>query len=579
MKSNVYLSLALASTLVLTSCKKLGELSADNFTVTPSPMEAVSGQVPVTIDGRFPEKYMKKKAVVTVIPVLRYEGGEAKGQSATFQGEKVKGNDQEISYKMGGNYTMRNSFEYVPAMQKSELYLTFEARVGKKEVEVPEVKVADGVIATSALVGRTAANANGALGEDAYQYSIAQTKKAQIKYLINQAKVRSSELETVSVQEFVQMLRDIKADQKFVQMLRDIKADQKGLQLDGIEVSAYASPDGAFDFNKQLAEKREGTSTDYLKGELKKIDLDADIDGKYTAEDWDGFKELVEQSNLQDKDVILRVLSMYQDPEERETQIRNISAAYKELADEILPELRRARLTLSYNVIGRTDDEIQAQYKSDASKLSVEEMLYAATLTNDPAEQTDIYTKTTQQYPSDYRAYNNLAILAMQKGDLAAAKNYLDQAASKKGDAAEVNANRALLALAQGNVTEAENYAGRATTAKNYKEVVGNLNIAKGNYAQAANDLSGVNTNSAALAQILNKDYTAAASTLTNVAKPDAMTSYLKAIVNARTNQTSTALTNLREAIQKDASLKAYAAKDLEFAALFNDATFQSLVK
>ncbi len=566
MKSNVYLSLALASTLVLTSCKKLGELSADNFTVTPSPMEAVSGQVPVTIDGRFPEKYMKKKAVVTVIPVLRYEGGEAKGQSATFQGEKVKGNDQEISYKMGGNYTMRNSFEYVPAMQKSELYLTFEARVGKKEVEVPEVKVADGVIATSALVGRTAANANGALGEDAYQYSIAQTKKAQIKYLINQAKVRSSELETVSVQEFVQMLRDI-------------KADQKGLQLDGIEVSAYASPDGAFDFNKQLAEKREGTSTNYLKGELKKIDLDADIDGKYTAEDWDGFKELVEQSNLQDKDVILRVLSMYQDPEERETQIRNISAAYKELADEILPELRRARLTLSYNVIGRTDDEIQAQYKSDASKLSVEEMLYAATLTNDPAEQTDIYTKTTQQYPSDYRAYNNLAILAMQKGDLAAAKNYLDQAASKKGDAAEVNANRALLALAQGNVTEAENYAGRATTAKNYKEVVGNLNIAKGNYAQAANDLSGVNTNSAALAQILNKDYTAAASTLTNVAKPDAMTSYLKAIVNARTNQTSTALTNLREAIQKDASLKAYAAKDLEFAALFNDATFQSLVK
>lgn len=566
MKSRLYLSLALASTLVLTSCKKLGELSADNFTVTPSPMEAVAGQVPVTIDGRFPEKYMKKKAVVTVIPVLRYEGGEAKGQSATFQGEKVKGNDQEISYKMGGNYTMKNSFDYLPAMQQSELYLTFEARVGKKTVEVPEVKVADGVIATSALVARTAANANGALGEDAYQYSIAQTKKAQIKYLINQAKVRSSELQSVSVQEFVQMLRDI-------------KADQKGLQLDGIEVSAYASPDGAFDFNKELAEKREGTSTDYLKGELKKIDLEADIDGKYTAEDWDGFKELVEQSNLQDKDVILRVLSMYQDPEERETQIRNISAAYKELADEILPELRRARLTLSYNIIGRTDDEIQAQYKADASKLSVEEMLYAATLTDDAAQKKDIYTKTTQLYPSDYRAYNNLAILALQDGDLNAAKNYLDQAASKKGDAVEVNANRALLALAQGNVTEAENYAGRATTAKNYKEVVGNLNIAKGNYTQAANDLNGVNTNSAALAQILNKDYTAATKTLSSVATPDAMTSYLKAIVSARTNQSSTAISNLRDAIQKDSSLKAYAAKDLEFAALFNDASFQSLVK
>lgn len=566
MQTKLYLSLALAGSLALTSCKKLGELSADNFTVTPSPMEAVSGKVPVTINGRFPEKYMKKKAVVTVTPEIRYEGGKATGQSATFQGEKVQGNDQEISYKLGGNYTMKNSFDYVPEMQKSELYLTFQARVGKKEVEVPAVKVADGVLATSTLIKETAGQGTPADAADAYQYAIKQTKQAQIKYLINQANVRTSELKSTSVQEFVKTLRDI-------------KADQKGFMLENIEVSAYASPDGDLDFNTKLAEKRQNTSSNYVSKQLKANELNTKVDEKYTAEDWDGFKELLQASNIQDKDVILRVLSMYEDPEEREKQIRNLSAGYKELADEILPELRRARLTINYNLIGRTDDEIKQQYKADAKELSVEELLYAATLTNDANEKKDIYTTTTKQYPEDYRAYNNLASLAYQDGDLAAAKNYLVQAAAKKGDAAEVNANRAFVAMAEGNYDEAQNYLSKATAAKNYNELLGNLQVAQGNYAQAAQSLQGVKTNSAALAQILNKDYTAAASTLSQVAKPNATTSYLKAIVSARTGQNAAVISNLKDAIAKDANLKARAAKDLEFVALFNDANFQSLVK
>lgn len=566
MQTKLYLSLALAGSLALTSCKKLGELSADNFTVTPSPMEAVSGKVPVTINGRFPEKYMKKKAVVTVTPEIRYEGGKATGQSATFQGEKVQGNDQEISYKLGGNYTMKNSFDYVPEMQKSELYLTFQARVGKKEVEVPAVKVADGVLATSTLIKETAGQGTPADAADAYQYAIKQTKQAQIKYLINQANVRTSELKSTSVQEFVKTLRDI-------------KADQKGFMLENIEVSAYASPDGDLDFNTKLAEKRQNTSSNYVSKQLKANELNTKVDEKYTAEDWDGFKELLQASNIQDKDVILRVLSMYEDPEEREKQIRNLSAGYKELADEILPELRRARLTINYNLIGRTDDEIKQQYKADAKELSVEELLYAATLTNDANEKKDIYTTTTKQYPEDYRAYNNLASLAYQDGDLAAAKNYLAQAAAKKGDAAEVNANRAFVAMAEGNYDEAQNYLSKATAAKNYNELLGNLQVAQGNYAQAAQSLQGVKTNSAALAQILNKDYTAAASTLSQVAKPNATTSYLKAIVSARTGQNAAVISNLKDAIAKDANLKARAAKDLEFVALFNDANFQSLIK
>lgn len=566
MQSKSFLPLALASTLVLASCNKMGELTADNFTVTPSPLEAVAGQVPVTINGRFPEKYMKKKAVVTVTPVLRYAGGQATGQAATFQGEKVQGNDQEISYKVGGNYTMKNTFAYVDDMEQSELFLTFDARLGKKQVNIPEVKVADGVLSTSALLGRTAGTANTATGEDAYQYAIAQVKQAQIKYLINQAKVRTSELKSVSVQDFVKTLREI-------------KADQKGFEIDGIEVSAYASPDGKLDFNQKLAAERQKTSTGYVKGELKKMNIETDVDAQYTAEDWEGFQQLVSESNLQDKDIILRVLSMYQDPEEREKQIRNISAAYTELADEILPELRRARLTLNYNIIGRSDDEIEDQYKEDASKLSVEELLYLASLTENAGEKENIYKTAARLYPQDYRAHNNLAELAYAKGDLAAAKSYLAQAAAQKANAAEVNANNALIALAEGKQAEAENLLAKAATARNYNEVLGNLQIAKGNYAQAAQSLAGTKTNSAALAQILNKDYSAAAQTLTGIAKPDATTDYLKAIVGARTNQTATALASLKEAIAKDPSLKARAAKDLEFITLFNDNAFRSLVK
>ncbi len=566
MQSKVYVALALSGTLVLTACSKMGELSADNFTVTPSPMEAVGGKVAVTINGRFPEKYMKKKAVVTVLPVMRYGANATKGQPATFQGEKVQGNGQEISYKLGGNYTLKNNFTYVPAMQQSELYLTFDAKVGNKKVNIPDVKVNNGVIATSTLVQSTAKSSNIELSTDKYQYAIKQTKQAQIKYLINQANIRNSELKSTSITDFLKTLKEI-------------KQDQKGFMLDNIEVSAYASPEGGIKLNTALAQNREKTSKSFVNNELKKTKLDADVDSKYTAEDWEGFKELVSQSNIQDKDVILRVLSMYSDPEEREKQIRNMSAGFKELADEILPELRRARMTINYNVIGRSDDEIQEQYAADASKLSVEELLYAATLSEDVKEQNDIYLKTTQLYPSDYRAYNNLAVLAYQNGDMSTAKKYLDLASQKQPGSAEVNANQALIAMAEGKYEDANNHLMKATAATNYNEVLGNLQIAAGNYAQAAQSLKGVKTNSAALAQILNKDYASASKTLKQVAHADAITSYLKAIVAARSNQETQAIDNLKQAFAKDATLKSRAAKDLEFVTLFNNSAFQALVK
>ena len=484
---------------------------------------------------------------MTVTPELRYAGQAVQGQSATFQGEKAVGNNQTISYKMGGNYTMKTTFDYVPEMLQSELYLTFDAAIGKKKFDVPAVKVADGVLATSQLVYRTVTSANTCVAADAYQQIIAQHQDAQIKYLINQSKLRTSELSTTSIQDFVKVLRDI-------------KADQKSFALDNIEVSAYASPDGALSFNEKVASGRQETASQYVNKQLKNIELDGTVDTKYTAEDWDGFQEIVAASNIQDKEVILRVLNMYKDPEERETQIRNMSVAFRELADEVLPELRRARLTINYKLIGRTDAEIQQQFKEDPTKLSVEELLYGATLTKDTNEQKKYFEAAAKQYPNDYRAYNGLAQVAYAQGDLAAAKSALQKA----GDKTEANANAALIAIAEGNLDQAEALLGKALTAANYNEVLGNLQIARGNWSQAAQALKGVNSNSAALAQILTKDYAAAKRTLDAVAAPDAMTAYLQAVAAARIGDTAAAKSALKTAVQKDASLADYAAKDLE---------------
>ena len=552
MKKNNLFVLAIAGAVAMSSCSKLGDLSADNFKVTPTPLEAIGGEVPATINGIFPEKYMKKKAVVTGTPVLKYEGGEAVGQSATFQGEKVEGNGTEIGYKVGGSYTMKANFKYVPAMLSSELYARFEAKLGKKTVSIPEVKIGYGVLSTSELLKKCVITASTA--PDAFQRIIEHKQEANIKFLIGQANLRTSELSSVSIQDLVKILKEINDMQ-----------EERALQ--NIEVSAYASPDGGYAFNERLAEKRQNVSAKYMQKELKKISMNAEVDTKFTAEDWEGFKELVSKSNLQDKDVILRVLSMYQDPEEREQQIRNMSSVFTEIAEGILPELRRARLIVNYEVIGRSDAQILAQFKEDASKLSVEELLYAAnTLVNDNATRKVWYEKTTKLFPNDYRAYNNLAQMAIMEGNETAAQSWLQKAQSVNSKAPETNANLALLALKNGDTAKAEAHMGNASGSDTFNEILGNLNIAKGNYIQAEQNLSTVQTNSAALAQILNKDYAKAKNTLAAVKTPDATTNYLKAILAARTNDASALKSNLKAAVSLDSSLKARAANDLEFA-------------
>jgi len=548
---------------VLTSCgSKMGELSPEYFTVTPQVLEAVGGKVPATINGKFPEKYFNKKAIVEVTPVLRWQGGEAKGQPATFQGERVEANNQTISYKMGGSYTLRTSFDYRPEMVKSELYLDFLVRMGNKVFSIPSVKVADGVIATSELVNQTLENANVSLGADAFQRIIKDKREEQIMFLIQQANIRSNQMGAAN--SFANEVRNV-----------DNASNQR---ITNIEVSAYASPDGGVNLNRGLAEKRQDNTAALIEKNLKKDKIDADVDTRYTAQDWEGFQELVSKSNIQDKDLILRVLSMYSDPEQREQEIKNISSVYRNLADEILPQLRRSRLTLNYEIIGKSDDEIKVLARNNARSLTVEELLYAATLTDNMQEKEAIYTQATQYFPNDYRGFNNLGKLAYETGDLTKAENFFKQAAAVK-DAPEVNNNLALVALAKGDKTAAEQYLGKASGANELNETMGNLYVAQGQYDRAVNAFGDAKTNSAALAQILAKDYNKARTTLDAVQRPDAYTDYLKAVVGARTNNLQMVTTNLRNAVSKQPSLRQKAASDLEFSKYFTNADFTSIVR
>ncbi len=542
-----------SAALLVASCSKMKKFAADDFTVTPTPLEYAAGEVPATISANIPAKFMNKNAVVRCTPVLRWQGGEAAGASAVFQGEKVEANNPIISYKNGGHATLRTSFPFQDGMESSELFMTFDARKGNKAVRLPDVKIGYGTVCTAALVGRTSRTARGGVGQDNFQRVISQKQAATIKFLIAQSNLRGSELNSQNVKDFIQTLRNI-------------KSDEQSLVLNNVEVSAYASPDGAYSFNEQLAERRGQVGEKYVNQQLRQTKLSAHVDMKYTAEDWDGFQELVRQSSLQDKDLILRVLSMYEDPEQREREIRNVAAVYKELADAVLPELRRARMTINYDVIGRNDDQIMEAMDATPNVLSVEEMLYAANmLATTDARREDIYNKIVAAYPSDYRAYNNLAEQAMRQGDTEKAQSYLRTALAKNAAAPEVNANLGLLALQEGNVRDAEMYMAKGSGSNNIDEALGNLYIAQGKYTQAAAKLEKTATNSGVLAQILAQDYAAAKQSLKNMQRPDATTHYLRALLGARMGDADAVREGLSAVAQSDSTLAARAKNDLEF--------------
>ena len=560
MKKNLFLVSVIAMAM-LTSCGTVPQ--PEQITVNPSPLAVVGDKVNADITGTFPVKKFAKKGVLTVTPVLKFDGKELEGEPVTYIGEKVKENGTMVNYKEGGQYTQSCSFDYDPAMAKSELYLRFTAKNGKKEVEIPEVKIADGLVVTAKLA--TAEDNASVVTTDKFQRIIQDTLEADIKFLIQKADLRSSEIGSKQVKDLQAAIKDANNDEK--------KA------INNLEVSGYASPDGGMDLNTKLADNRQANAQKFLQKQMKKDKVDAEIEATTTAEDWEGFQKAMENSNIQDKEVVLNVLKMYNDPEEREAQIKNLSNVYKKIADDILPQLRRSRLILTRDLIGRSDEEILAEINSDSCQLNVEEMLYAATLVEGQDEKLAIYQKAADTF-GDYRAYNNMGLIYFEQGNIAEARRAYSKALEIEPNDPDVNYNAALAAMADNDLAKAEEYLGKAAGTKgDLKAAQGTYYTMKGDYKAAKEAYGNSATNNAAVQQILDEDYAGALQTLNAVKEPNATTAYLLAVVGARTNDRDAVYANLPVAIERDANMKAKAANDIEFAKFAEDEQFLAIVQ
>ncbi len=567
-----YLTIAIAAAVIFSGCaglKKMRDKASDvSYQVKPNPLETHKGEVSVTIDTKYPAKYFNKKAVVVATPVLKYEGGQKEFEPTTLQGESVKANNKVIPYA-GGSYTYTGTIPYTPEMMQSELVIKMSARIKEKTpVEFVTPKIADGVIATPTLVQ---VDPKAVMVGDKFVRITPESYKADIHYVINKYDVRPSELKSDDVKAFETALKDAKL------------AGNK--QFKGAQISAYASPDGPVDLNEKLAGNREGSAEKYLKKALKDNKITEAEAAEFlskmsTAEDWDGFKSLMEQSNIQDKELILRVLSMYSDPVVREKEIKNISAAYKEIADQILPQLRRSVMTINVDVVGKSDEEIINLAKTDPAKLNEEEILYAATLTNNNEEKLAIYQAAAQNFPESYRAHNNVGYVCMLLGKTAEAKAAFEKAKALKDD--EISkCNLGAVALAEGDLKTAESLssigmsAGEAATYN-----LGIIKIKQGDYAAAVNYFGSKPSFNAALAQLLNGNNEKAIATLNELGDDaPAIVFYLKAVASARAGKEDGVLNNLRIAVGKDAKWKEYAKKDAEFLKFAQNEAFKGIIQ
>ncbi|MCM1076226.1 MAG: tetratricopeptide repeat protein [Bacteroides sp.] len=553
MDKKIAFSVLLGSAVMLTGCgKKMNQFAADYFTTNPNPLEVVGQNVPATVTGNIPPKFFVKNATVTVTPYLTFDNQELAGSSMTFQGEKVRGNNRVISYDNGGTVTIPVNYVYQPEMQKSELYLGFTVDQKGKQYVLPRVKVADGVIATAAIAD--AGSVNPAVAADKFQRIINEKYKADILFLINVANLRESQLNSDQMKAWNEQVAAANADNR-----REIKE---------LNIESYASPDGPWDFNAKLAEKRETNTKGYLEKQLKKDNITefGELTANFTPEDWEGFQKLVSESNIQDKDLILSVLKMYSDPEVRDREIRNMTSVFDELAETILPRLRYSRLTASIDVIGKSDAEINQAFDSNPKSLSVDELLYAATLTDDLNRKQAIYTAVTTIYPNDYRGFNNLGNILFQQGNFDAAMNNFKKAASLNPSAPEAQMNQGLVALVNDDFKAANQAFGKAGGLPELNSALGVYYLQQGDVNAAVKAFGNDKSNNAALAQLLSKDYSKAKSTLSAIQNPDATTYYLMAIVGARTNNEQMVTSNLRNAIKLDNKLAKQAANDLEFA-------------
>ncbi|MCL2074530.1 MAG: hypothetical protein FWH18_11455 [Marinilabiliaceae bacterium] len=571
-RTSIRIIACLAIAVAISACSGLNKMKKNapdvSYTVTPEVLETHGGKVDVDINVRIPGGYFDKKAVMEATPVLVYEGGETAFPSYTVQGESVKGNAQTIKKASGGQVTYKNTVPYDEGMRISDLVVRVKATRGSSEVVFEDIKIAEGIIATSALI--SAKGIEGNIGKNNFQRITPLSQSAEILFLIQQAALRNTELSKEDVVALNEFIKTAETSENQV--------------FKGIEISGYASPEGPTDLNTRLASQRESAAKGVIDNELKKNKVDTSdpnfFNLKNTPEDWDGFRVLMEQSNIQDKDLILRVLSMYTDPDVREREIKNMSGTYKVLADEILPKLRRSKMNVNIEEVGKSDEELKSFANSNPNELKIEEILYAATLTDDLDEQLKIYRSAANQFPSDWRTHNNVGYTLFQKGDYEGAKIAFEKANSVKANQPEVMNNLGAVELASGNIQQGEVFFGSAAGAgPALDNNLGVVAINKGDYEGAVRYFGNSTSNNAALAKILTGKYDAALSTLNANTEEDAMKYYLKAIVGARTKDTDLIFSSLRKSVQLDASYKKKAATDMEFGKYFADETFKSIIQ
>ena len=567
-----FIAVVALSGLITVSCsslkkmkKRAGEIT---YSVTPETLVAKGGMVDLKIDVTFPAKYFNKKVAIEATPVLRFKGGEKAYEMKAIQGEKVQGNAEVIPYETGKTVSYMSRIPYEDAMRLSDLEIDITGAKGAKTVKFDPRKIGDGVIATETLVVNAPATS---VGEDKFQRIIKQQEEAAIYYLINSANIRSKEMTSEEMKKLEAYIKEA--------------ATKENMNLNGIDVRSYASPDGAYDFNEKLANQREKNSSAFLKKQMKKGKVEQYKDENFfkdfvVAEDWDGFKKAMEESNIQDKELILRVLSMHSDPEVREREIRNIASAFAVVADQILPKLRRSLFVVNTELIGKSDDELKALAKSNPSDLNVEELLYSATLFDNNNDKLAIYEACMRQFPNDWRGFNDAGMIQFEMGNIAAAQANFNKANSMSANNPVVQNNLGAVALKNGDLKQAEVYFGAATGAGqevNYNK--GIVAIKSGDYAAAVNYFGQCNCVNAALANVLAGNNNEALKKLNAENKECPMSYYLKAVIGARTNDATAVIENLRKACSLDASFKQLAATDMEFVKFFENNDFVTITK
>ncbi|OQA97907.1 MAG: Tetratricopeptide repeat protein [Bacteroidetes bacterium ADurb.Bin217] len=541
--------------------KMLKNASTLKYDVTPNPLEMKGDSVEVTVSGNYPAKFFNKKAQMVVTPMLKWDNGSVNFGQINLQGEAVQGNGTTISYTNGGSFSFSGKVPYQAGMLKSELVINSKTSIKSKSVDMPEVKIADGVLSTAALMKNEAQTIS---VTNQLKRSEIISSESEILFPISQSVIQPKELTKAGMKGLKSFAKNLEKDTTIV--------------FKNVEIHGFASPDGSEQTNTSLAQNRQSAAEKAIKKELNKNE----VVGNFTAEDWEGFRALMQNSNIQDKDVILSVLSRYSDPIAREAEIKKMAVVYKRIADEILPKLRRSKVIVNAEKKGKTDEQLlNAGLAVSKDSLTEEEFLFTTTLASSNDDVIKILSNGVAMYPESWKLQNNLGVALIAQNKLQEATTALNKANElSEGDKAVKN-NLGVIAVKQGDMKKAvELFEVAQGAGSEVKYNLGVIKLKQGDYPAAVAMFGSNATFNASLAKLLNGDVDGALSTITKAGESEnASAYYLKAVIGARQKNIDMIVSNLKVAVEKDSSLRERAKKDLEFKAFAEDSNFKSILR